>query len=402
VVLPSSQPKANRDLAYYRALYEEAKGVRGISLWQDAWRRLRKNRVAMFSLWALTGLVILALLTPVLPLQSPKLQEVARRQFQPPTLKAYRLESEDHNKQRRPLTELLRTYEQEMQTLISVGDEKAIREKAAAHPYALFWHKPGVLTRRLIDLRVRLFGDRCIPSLFGTDLLGRDVLSRICWGARVSLTVGFVAALVSLMIGVSYGATAGYVGGWIDSAMMRIVDTLYSIPFLFVVIFIITILSEEKIKGVLEAYGISRITIFYILIGAIYWLTMSRVVRGQVVSLKNEQFIDAARTLGVSTFGIIFRHLVPNVSGIVIVYLTLTIPSVMLFEAVLSYLGLGVEPPDVSWGMLVDEGMKVITPIRTYWWLVAFPSLALACTLFALNFLGDGLRDALDPRLKNR
>ena len=184
--------------------------------------------------------------------------------------------------------------------------------------------------------------------------------------------------------------------------MMRVVDILYSIPFIFVVIFLITILSASGVKEELAAYGIDQIAIFYVVIGAIYWLTMARVVRGQVISLKHEQFVDAARTAGAGTGRIIFRHLIPNVMGIVIVYLTLTIPSVMLFEAFLSYLGLGVQPPDVSWGLLMNEGIRVITPVAIFWWLVLFPGLALAMTLFALNFLGDGLRDALDPKMKNR
>jgi len=162
------------------------------------------------------------------------------------------------------------------------------------------------------------------------------------------------------------------------------------------------VLNEETIKARLSKYGVSQITVFYFVIGAIYWLTMARVVRGQIISLKHEQFVDAARTIGAGPSRIIFRHLVPNVLGIVIVYLTLTIPSVMLFEAFLSFLGMGVQPPDVSWGLLANDGIKVITPIQTYWWLVLFPGLALALTLFALNFLGDGLRDALDPRMKNR
>jgi oligopeptide transport system permease protein len=165
---------------------------------------------------------------------------------------------------------------------------------------------------------------------------------------------------------------------------------------------LITVLSEDSIKARLESYGINQITMFYFVIGAFYWLTMSRVVRGQVISLKHEQFVDAARTIGAGTGRIIFRHLIPNVLGIVIVYLTLTIPSVMLFEAFLSFLGLGVQAPDVSWGVLMNEGIRVINPIQTFWWLVLFPGLALALTLFALNFLGDGLRDALDPRMKNR
>jgi oligopeptide transport system permease protein len=184
--------------------------------------------------------------------------------------------------------------------------------------------------------------------------------------------------------------------------MMRVVDILYSIPFIFVVIFITSILNEDSVARRLEQYGIGRITVFYFVVGAIYWLTMARVVRGQVISLKHELFVEAARALGAGRRRIIFRHLLPNVMSVVLVYLTLTIPRVMLFEAFLSFLGLGVEAPDVSWGLLAKEGIEVITPVRIYWWLVLFPSAALGATLLALNFLGDGLRDALDPRLRDR
>ena len=164
----------------------------------------------------------------------------------------------------------------------------------------------------------------------------------------------------------------------------------------------ITIVKEDQIAAVLEKWGIDQIKVFFIMIGMIYWLTMARVVRGQVISLKNEQFVEAARTIGASPTRIIFKPLIPNVMGIVIVYLTLTIPAVMRFEAFLSFLGLGVEAPDVSWGLLVNEGIQVITPIKTYGWLVLYPGLTLALTLFALSFLGDGLRDALDPKMKNK
>ena len=233
-------------------------------------------------------------------------------------------------------------------------------------------------------------------------MLGRDIFSRLFWGARVSLMVGLVATVVSVLIGVTWGAVAGYCGGFVDDLMMRIVDILYSIPFIFVVIFIITILGQRDIKMTLELVGIDRITIFFLVVGAIYWLTMARVVRGQVISLKREPFIEAARALGVSRPAIIVRHILPNLIRIVIVYLTLTIPRVMLFEAFLSFLGLGVEPPDVSWGLLANEGIKVINPVRIYWWLIVFPSVALGITLFSLNFLGDGLRDALDPKMETK
>ena len=184
--------------------------------------------------------------------------------------------------------------------------------------------------------------------------------------------------------------------------MMRLVDVFYSIPFIFIVIFIMSFLSGPDVREVLNEYGVGQIHVFFLLIGAIYWLTMARVVRGQVISLKNEQFIEAARTIGATRMQIVFRHLVPNVMGIVIVYLTLTIPAVIRFEAFLSFLGMGVQAPDISWGLLVNEGVQVITIIKSYWWMIAFSGMALAVTLFALNFLGDGVRDALDPKLKNK
>jgi oligopeptide transport system permease protein len=260
----------------------------------------------------------------------------------------------------------------------------------------------GTVSRWMVQARYSIFGSRQLNSLCGRDMLGRDILSRILWGSRISLVVGLVATAVSLVIGVTYGAVAGYSGGWLDNAMMRVVDILYSIPFIFVVIFVVATLNEDHIARRLAYFGIGKITVFYFVVGAIYWLTMARVVRGQVISLKTEPFVEAARSLGAGTGRIIFRHLLPNVASIVLVYLTLTIPRVMLFEAFLSFLGLGVEAPDVSWGLLAKEGIEVLTPVRIYWWLVLFPSVALGATLLALNFLGDGLRDALDPRLKAR
>jgi oligopeptide transport system permease protein len=363
------------ELDRYASLLQEAEQIRGVSLWLDAWRRLKRNRVAMASLGFLIALAILAVLTPLLPLQPPRRVRLDH-QFSPPTFA---------NHETDPLFSPDNVEENSRKKLIEAGFGD------------LNWFNDS-----MFQMRLAIFDGWSLPSLCGTDQLGRDVFSRLFWGARVSLIVGLVATMVSLVIGVSYGATAGYLGGQVDNAMMRIVDMLYSIPFIFVVIFVITVLSEPSIKESLESYGINRIVIFFFVVGAIYWLTMARVVRGQVISLKENQFVEAARTIGAGRQRIIFRHLVPNLLSVVIVYLTLTIPNVMLFEAFLSFLGLGVQKPDVSWGMLADEGVKAITPIRIYWWLVAFPSLALGLTLFSLNFLGDGLRDALDPRLKNR
>ena len=397
-----------KPLDHYQDLLAEAAKVRGISLWTDAWRRLRKNWAAMTALGFLIVLVILAFLTPVLPLQSPQFQLADKvHKYQPPSPEAAELsfKLEDVARVQREAAEIaakLRSLPTNATEEERTSLEHDLEAKRRQHPFNSLWNQPGPVTSALIHVRLAIFGRWCIPSICGRDELGRDVLARIFWGARVSLIVGTLAALVSLFIGVSYGATSGYIGGWIDAAMMRVVDILYSIPFIFIVIFLITILSSSGVKEELGKYGINQITVFYFVIGAIYWLTMARVVRGQVISLKNEQFIDAARTAGAGSARIIFRHLIPNVMGIVIVYLTLTIPSVMLFEAFLSFLGLGVQPPDVSWGLLMNEGIRVITPIGIFWWLVLFPGLALAMTLFALNFLGDGLRDALDPKMKNR
>lgn len=399
----------------YEHLLEEAQAIKGVSLWRDARRRLRRNWVARLSLWFLITLGALVVLTPLLPLQSPRDKDL-QRQFRSPREAAQDrvwLGSRDALKYKdESLVAQLADYDKRVDVLEkklsnASGDEHQQLENAISNlrlqdPLEQLWAKPSWPTRALIRLRLAVFGDWCVPSMFGTDALGQDVLSRVFWGARVSLIVGIVATFVSLLIGVSYGATAGYFGGWVDNIMMRIVDIMYSVPFIFVVIFIITILREPPVKDWFDKHNIDRIVIFYVVIGAIYWLTMSRVVRGQVISLKNEQFVEAARTVGASRPRIIFRHLIPNVMGIVIVYLTLTIPAVMLFEAFLSFLGLGVEPPDVSWGVLVNEAVQAITPIKSYWWLVVFPGLALTTTLFALNFLGDGLRDALDPRMKNR
>jgi oligopeptide transport system permease protein len=406
---PPAVARGDERQQQYDRLLSEAASIRGVSLWQDAWKRLRRNWSAMLSLYFLIALGVLAFFTPLLPLQSPIKQnlrdasaenqaQVAGRQFQAPNWTPVSLEL---GKYRAKMSELTAKLE-----AASGEERKAIEDQIERYendnPVREMAYHPGPLTKQMINARIAIFGDYCLPSLMGTDNLGRDVMARIFWGSRVSIIVALVAAFVSLVIGVTYGATSGYLGGVVDSLMMRFVDILYSIPFIFVVIFIITILSDEKVKPTLDKVGINQIIILYVLIGAIYWLTMARVVRGQVISLKTEQYIEAARTIGASTGRIVFRHLIPNVLGVVIVYLTLTIPAVMLFEAFLSFLGLGVTPPDVSWGILVNEGVQAITPIKVYWWLVLFPGLVFSLTLFALNFLGDGLRDALDPRLKNK
>jgi oligopeptide transport system permease protein len=391
----------------------------GASLGRDAWRRLRRDRPAMLALVALALLAALAVFTPLLPLQPPD-QDNTSLQYAAPTATPWLLHTFALDK------ELVESAPKEAARLqaeippLRAAYKSASPEQADAAFDALYrkyaeasdtiqapyrnagFAELGPVSRWMVRLRYRIFGDWQLNSICGRDVLGRDILSRIFWGARISMLVGLVAALVSLVIGVSYGAVAGYMGGRVDNAMMRVVDVLYSIPFILVVIFLITILNEDQIARRLEYYGISKITVFFFVVGAIYWLTMARVVRGQVISLKTEPFVEAARSLGAGQTRVILRHLLPNLFSIVLVYLTLTVPRVILFESFLSYLGLGVEPPDVSWGLLAKEGIDALNPVQEMWWLVLFPSLALGVTLLALNFLGDGLRDALDPRMKRR
>ena len=286
---------------------DEKQLVAGTSLWQDAWRRLKKNKLAVFGAVVLLIIVVASIFGPI--------------------LSSY-------------------TYDQ-----INL-------DRTSEPPSWDHW--------------------------FGTDQLGRDILVRSLIGGRISLMVGLVATSVSFVIGVTYGAISGYFGGYVDELMTRVVDIIYSLPYLFLVI-------------VLLAFFTKSIFMLFFVLGGVSWLTMARIVRGQVLSIKNQEFIEAARAVGVETPMIIFRHIVPNTLGPVIVYTTLTIPNAMLSEAFLSFLGLGVQAPLASWGTMVNEGVEAIS---VYPWQLIFPGLMMAITLFSLNFLGDGLRDALDPQMR--
>ena len=302
--------------------------VRGTSLWRDAWRRLLKNKLAVF------GLVVVIVVTIASVIGPTVIQHTFG--FTP--------------------------------DYIPTQDDRLTRSfPPFTGPDGKFsWLHP-----------------------MGTDNAGRDQFARVLQGGQISLFVGILSTVVSLLIGVSYGAIAGYVGGRVDNVMMRIVDVLYSLPYVILVIVLLSLFRSQTARG--------QLTLLFIAIGSVSWLTMARIVRGQILSLKNQEFVLAARATGVSAGRIIFRHLVPNTLGPVIVYATLTIPQIMLTEAFLSFLGFGVQAPLSSWGSLAADGIQ---NIAVFPWQLIFPGATMALTLFSLNFLGDGLRDALDPQMR--
>ncbi len=299
----------------------------------------------------------------------------------------------------------------------------------ATTPLARFWRNPAVrVSVAILALVVSaaVVGPILMPSAYGaptplqlaapsathwlgTDVNGRDQLYRVFVGARISLVVGLTGALVAFFVGTSYGLISGYAGGRVDGVMMRLVEVVYSIPRLIFIIILINVVNapfnrwlQAKLAGSswqgLPAY--SKTLILIVSLGLVEWLTMARIVRGQVLVLKNLQFVTAARSLGQSHLKILVHHLLPNLTGIIAVYLTLTIPAVILDESFLSYLGLGVDASQASWGTLLSDGAQAVNPIKSSWWLLVFPAAVMSATLLSLNFLGDGLRDALDPRSK--
>lgn len=326
----------------------------------DGWRRLRRNRAALVSLWFLAAIVLASALGPFF-------------------IAAEKKRSSD--------TVFARPGQQ---ATLSVMDPQDATRVIGTTP-ATFW--------------------------FGSDDHGKDVLYRVLAGARVSLVVGLAAAAVNLLIGVIYGLTAGFFGGRVDAVMMRCVDLLYALPRILIIMVLISAYADALVNGLdggrlwAQARGwgwlerwlglllpYNRMLVVILSLGLIEWLTMARIVRGQVLVLREAQFVTAARAMGQRAWKIMGRHLLPNLWTVILTYLTLTIPAVILTESFLSFLGLGIDEPAASWGSLLKHGAQVINPLESRWWLLVFPAAFLSTTLLALNFLGDGLRDAFDPR----
>ena len=332
-----------------------------MSLGGEAWRRFRRDRAAFAAFVFLAVVFAGSLAAPLLPRPSPR---------------AIALQDE-------PVAP------------VPPWEARARGGFRAADAWGL-----SAVDRGLVGVRESLFGDLQTAPWLGTDAKGRDLLARVVWGSRTSILAAAAAALASLAIGVTWGLVAGFSGRRTDEMLMRAVDALQSLPFLFLVIFLIGVVAEYRAE--LARFGIGREAVFYLVLGAVSWLPMARLVRGQVLGLRRSAFVEAARVAGASTPRILAVHVLPNVLPVVLVALTLTLPTVMLAEAFLSFLGLGIEPPKVSWGILAADGTEAINPIRIAWWLVLAPALAMGSVLFALNVVGDGLRDAIDPKLRGR
>lgn len=373
-------------MAVQSDLYEDISPVAGRSLWQDAWLRLRRNRAAVASMVVLLALCLIGIFGPLV-WPHPYDQVYPKFVRVPASLEAYpRADSIlpafegllkrarlDHGE---PALE-----DGEVKVTVTSGepiDKRILR----------YFERSDLFSNPRLDLADdQLSGTLTVDVeqlhfYFGTDAIGRDLAARIMIGVRISLAIGILASIMALLLGVTYGAVSGYLGGRVDNVMMRVVDILYSLPFIFFVILMVVFFGRSLI-------------IIFIAIGATEWLDMARIVRGQTLSLKRQEFVQAAEALGATKTGILMRHIIPNTLGPVVVFVTLLVPKAILLESLLSFLGLGVQDPLTSLGLLISEGAA---NMRGALWLLIWPALTLTLILFALNFLGDGLRDSLDPK----
>ena len=361
--------------------------VAGRSFWGDAWRRLRTNKAAMVSL---VYLVLMTVVCVVGPYFVPHTYTTIYADYvrTPPSLTAYpepqMIETALADVLKRMRVDLKEWRQDDERVFFTVTSSRAIDERNTRYIDRSDTFDDARIEDRTADGMQMTFSAGILQKyfLFGTDNTGRDLLSRTLMAGRVSLAIGLLAGVVAVVIGVLYGATAGFIGGKTDEIMMRIVDVLYSLPFIFFVIMLVVFFGRNFV-------------LMFLAVGAVLWLDMARIVRGQALSIRRQEYVQAAEALGVSSRGILLRHIVPNLLGPVVIYMTLLVPQVIILESFLSFLGLGVQEPMTSWGVLISTGAKNIGSAN---WLLTYPAFFLVSTLFALNFVGDGLRDALDPK----
>ena len=341
------------------AVNEFDQTMKPVSLWADAWKRLTKNRLSYISFWIVFVYIVIAVTAPLLPLY-PYAEQIIDHANLSPSLK--------------PAGEVLLASKESY--------FKKVMKKEGRTTYS------SAEQEELDNIKRSIKTDSIQQRhyILGTDSLGRDMLSRTIYGGRISMLIGLVGTVTALLIGILVGAIAGYVGGVTDNVLMRFVDILYGLPYMLMVIIMMAILGRN-------------VAILFVAIALVSWLTISRVVRGQVMTLKNTEFVQAARSMGASSWHIIIHHLIPNSLGIIIAYATLSIPEFIMSESFLSFLGLGVSAPLASWGSLVSNGVQ---GMELYPWILLVPAVAMTIFLFAMNFLGDGIRDAFDPQSKNR
>ncbi len=342
---------------------------KGNSLTKDAWKRLKKNKMAMFGLFMVILYTIISITAPILPIYSYR-KIIIDHAHLPPSL----TKSAGHL-----------MYEKEEKYIYALANKIGRSELNADEKQQLIDLKKQIETETIeINGKTILKADR--KYILGTDYHGRDLLARIIYGGQVSIAIGIIGTITAVLIGVLMGSLAGYLGGTVDYIIMRVVDVMYGLPYMLLVIILMAIFGNNIIN-------------LFIALSCVSWLTVSRVVRGQIISLKNSEFVEAARSMGASPARIIFKHLIPNVLGIIIVFATLRVPAFIMLESFLSFLGLGIAAPYASWGSLIRDA---VGGMDLFPWKLFFPSLAMLLFLFSMNFLGDGLRDAFDPQSKNK